>query len=157
MEKLLEDNKTRTRFVERYKSIIDRYNSGNSTNENYYEDLIDFVDDLKQEDERHVRMGLSEEELEIYDLLKKEKLTVKEEEKVKLSAKKLYETIKSESSKLRVIDWYKDEQPRQAVKVEIEEVLDEHLPESYDKEQFNITTKTILTHLMEEAMLVQLQ
>src|SRR5699024_10485368 len=55
LEKLLEDNKTRTNFVERYKELINRYNAGNSTNEDYYEDLVDFVDNLKKEDERHVK------------------------------------------------------------------------------------------------------
>lgn len=153
LNKLLEDNKTRTNFVERYKELINRYNSGNSTNENYHEDLVDFVDNLKQEDERHVKEGLTEEELEIYDLLKKDKLTKKEAEKVKLSAKRLYESIKNEQSKTNVIDWYKDEQPRQAVKFEIERLLDETLPDSYDKEMFNVKTEVIMTHLMEEAMM----
>src|SRR5690625_4175876 len=54
LEKLLEDNKTRTNFVERYKELIDRYNSGNSTNEDYYEDLVDFVSNLKRSEERRV-------------------------------------------------------------------------------------------------------
>ncbi|MBD8003772.1 type I restriction endonuclease subunit R [Bacillus norwichensis] len=153
LEMLLEENKTRTSFVERYKEIINQYNAGNSTNEDYYEDLVDFVDNLKKEDERHVREGLTEKELEIYDLLKKDKLTKKEEEKVKLSAKKLYESIQSEQSKTNVIDWYKDEQPRQAVKFEIESILDENLPDSYDKDIFNVKTEIIMTHLMEEAMM----
>lgn len=153
LEKLLEDNKNRTSFVERYKELINRYNSGNSTNEDYYEDLVDFVDNLKQEDERHIKEGLTEEELEIYDLLKKDKLTKKEEEKVKLSAKRLYESIQNEQSKINVIDWYKDEQPRQAVKFEIEKLLDETLPDSYNKEVFNLKTEVIMTHLMEEAMM----
>src|SRR5699024_4992432 len=65
LEQLLQENKTRTGFVERYKEIIERYNEGNSTNENYYEYLVDFVDDLKEEDERNVKQGLTEEELEI--------------------------------------------------------------------------------------------
>src|SRR5699024_108455 len=125
LNKLLEDNKTRTNFVERYKELINRYNSGNSTNEDYFEDLVDFVDNLKEEDERHVKEGLTEEELEIYDLLKKEKLTKKEEEKVKLSAKQLYQSINSEQSTTNIIDWYKDDRPRQSVKSEVEKVLDE--------------------------------
>lgn len=152
LEVLLEENKTRTNFMERYKEIINRYNAGNSTNEDYYEDLVDFVDNLKKENERHVREGLTEEELEIYDLLKKDKLTKKEEEKVKLSAKKLYKTITSEQSKTNVIDWYKDEQPRQAVKFQVESILDETLPDSYDKDIFNVKTEIIMTHLMEDAV-----
>ena len=153
LEKLLNKNKTRTGFAERYKAIIDRYNSGNSTNENYYEDLVNFVNDLKGEDERHVKEGLTEEELEIYDLLKKENLTQKEEEQVKLSAKKLYEAINLEDSGTRIIDWYKDEQPRQRVKSSIEKILDNFLPKSYDSHIFNIKSDVIFTHIIEQSML----
>ncbi len=153
LEKLLKDNKTRISFAERYKAIIDSYNSGNSTNENYYEDLINFVDDLKEEDERHIREGLTEEELEIYDLLKKDNLTKNEEKQVKLSAKKLYEAITSENSGTKVIDWYKDEQPRQRVKSRVEEVLDTYLPDSYGKDIFNMKSDIIFAHIVEEAMI----
>lgn len=153
LEKLLQNNKTRISFSERYKAIIDRYNSGNSTNENYYEDLINFVGDLKEEDERHVREGLTEEELEIYDLLKKENLAEKEEQQVKLSAKKLYEALNREDSGTKVIDWYKDEQPRQKVKSQVEEILDAYLPASYNRNIFNIKSDIIFTHIIEEAMM----
>nr|WP_272879041.1 type I restriction enzyme endonuclease domain-containing protein [Clostridium sp. Cult2] len=152
LEKLLKDNKTRVSFAERYKAIIDNYNAGNSTNENYYEDLINFVDDLKEEDERHIKEGLTEEELELYDLLKKENLTKKEEQQVKLSAKKLYETITSKGNGTDVIDWYKDGQPRQIVRSRVEDVLDNFLPESYTKELFNIKTDIVFAHIVEEAM-----
>ena len=152
LENLLKDNKTRVSFAERYKAIIDNYNAGNSTNENYYEDLINFVDDLKEEDERHIKEGLTEEELELFDLLKKENLTKKEEQQVKLSAKKLYETITSKDSGTNVIDWYKDEQPRQKVRFKVEDVLDNFLPESYSKEMFNIKTDIVFSHIVEEAM-----
>ncbi|MDI9475667.1 MAG: type I restriction endonuclease subunit R [Natronincolaceae bacterium] len=152
LEKLLEDNKTRISFAERYRAIIDNYNAGNSKNENFYEDLIDFVDDLKEESERHVREGLSEKELEIFDLLKKENLTKKEEQQVKLSAKKLYETITKDDSATKIVDWYKDEQPRWRVRSGVEEVLDEFLPQSYSKDMFNIKTDIVFAHIVEEAM-----
>lgn len=152
LEKLLQNNKTRINFAERYKAIIDKYNAGNSTNENYYEDLINFVDDLKEEDERHVKEGLTEEELELYDLLKKENLTGKEKQQVKLSAKKLYETISSKDSGTDAIDWYKDEQPREKVKSSVAYVLDNFLPQSYNREIFNTKMDIIFTHIMDEAM-----
>ena len=152
LEKLLEENKTRIKFSERYKRIIDRYNAGNTTNENYYEELLKFVDELKEEDERHIREGLTVEELELYDLLKKENLTKKEEEQVKLSARKLYEALNREDSGTKIVDWYKDEQPRQAVRFRVEEVLDEYLPDSYDKDIFNIKTDIIFTHIIEKSL-----
>lgn len=152
LEKLLQENKTRIKFSERYKRIIDRYNAGNTTNENYYEELLKFVDELKEEDKRHIRESLTVEELELYDLLKKENLTKKEEEQVKLSAKKLYESINREDSGTKIIDWYKDEQPRQAVRFRVEEVLDKYLPDSYDKDIFIIKTDTIFTHIIEKSI-----
>jgi type I restriction enzyme R subunit len=153
LEKLLEENKTRISFSERYKAIIDKYNSGNSSNENYYEDLIGFVDDLKEEDERNIKEGLTDKELELYDLLKKDNLTKKEEEQVKLSAKKLYEAIMREDSETKVVDWYKDEQPRRKVKLRVEKVLDDFLPDSYNREIFTRKSDIVFTHLLEDAMM----
>ncbi len=153
LEKLLQENKTRISFSERYKAIIDKYNSGNSSNENYYEDLIDFVDDLKEEDERNIKEGLTEEELELYDLLRKNNLTKKEEDQVKLSAKKLYEAIMREDSETKVVDWYKDEQPRRKVKLRVEKVLDDFLPESYSRDIFTRKSEVVFTHLLEDAMM----
>jgi type I restriction enzyme R subunit len=152
LEKLLKENKTRVNFAEKYKSIIDKYNSGNSSNENYFEDLVNFVDDLKKEDERHIREGLSEEELELYDLLKKDSLTEKEEQQVKLSAKKLYEAISSADSETNIIDWYKDDQPKERVKSKVDEILDAYLPKSYNKDIFNTKSDILFNHIVEESM-----
>lgn len=153
LEQLMEENKTRISFAERYQRIIDKYNAGNSTNENFFEELVDFVDDLKAEKERHIREGLTEEELELFDLLKKDKLTAKEEEAVKLSARKLYEAITSRDSELKIVDWYKDEQPRQRLKSRLEDVLDTFLPQSYDKDMFNLKTDMVFNHIVEETMM----
>ena len=69
--------------------IIDKYNSWSSSADAYYEDLVQYVGNIREESERHIREGLSENELEIYDLLKKDKLTKAEEQRVKLAAKDL--------------------------------------------------------------------
>ena len=152
LEMLIQENKTRISFAERYKAIIDNYNSGNSTNENYYEDLVKFVDELKEEDERHIKEGLSEKELELYDLLKKHNLTKKEVQQVKLSAKALLESINRADSETRVIDWFKDIQPRERVKSKVREILDANLPQSYSKEIFNAKSDIIFTYIVEEAI-----
>lgn len=152
LEMLIQENKTRISFAERYKAIIDNYNSGNSTNENYYEDLVKFVDELKEEDERHIKEGLSEKELELYDLLKKHNLTKKEVQQVKLSAKALLESINRADSETRVIDWFKDIQPRERVKSKVREILDANLPQSYSKEIFNAKSDIVFTHIVEEAI-----
>ena len=86
LKQMMDKNCTRDKFSVRFKNIVDRYNAGGSENEDYYEQLLQLIEDLKKESERPNLMGLSEEELEIFDLLIKGKsLTKAEEQKVILS------------------------------------------------------------------------
>ena len=82
----MQENRTRTNFAQRFQKIIDTYNSGGSSNESYFEELLKFTKEMQTEDERHIREGLTEDELELFDLLKKDKMTQAETEKVKLAA-----------------------------------------------------------------------
>lgn len=94
LEQMLNKNCTRTKFSERFKRIIDSYNAGGTENEDYYEQLLKLLEELRQEDNRANTKGLTEEELEIYDLLiVGKKLTQDEDRKVKLSAKNLYKKL----------------------------------------------------------------
>ncbi len=93
LQKMLKRNCTRRSFAERFKNIIDEYNAGGSLNDDFYEKVLKFMEDLKAEEERHVKEDLTEAELEIFDLLRKDKLTKEEEKKVKLAAKQLYTTL----------------------------------------------------------------
>jgi len=79
----------RADFAQRLQGIIDAYNAGSSSADNYFEELVKFTKDLKAESERHIREGLTEDELELFDLLKKDKMTKEETQKVKLAAKSL--------------------------------------------------------------------
>lgn len=85
-------------------------------------------------------------------MLKKDNLTEKEKEQVKLSAKKLYQSITREDSETKIIDWYKDEQPKKKVKLKVEKILDNFLPYSYNKELFTKKSDMVFTHLLEDAM-----
>ncbi len=91
---------------------------------------------MKEEDERHVREGLSEDELELFDMLKKEKMTEAETQKAKLAAKSLLHRLLEEHPKVLVQDWFKDSQSQKAVRSAVEKVLDENLPETYDRVMF---------------------
>ncbi len=152
LEQLINKNCTRLKFSQRYRAIIDQYNSGSSENEEYYEKLLELVDQLKQEQSRSSDMGLAEEELEIFDLLVKgRKLTKKEEQKVILASKNLYNKLIEQKSKLMVVDWYKDDQPREKVLSLIVKSLGEDLPESYDKDVFTDKTTLLLNHFVDMA------
>lgn len=153
LRQMINKNCERTKFSERFKGIIDRYNAGGSENEDYYEQLLQLVEDMKKENERSNDMGLTEEELEIFDLLTKgKKLTNAEEQKVILSAKDLFQHLSTNRSNLFVADWYKDEQPKAKVKDAIMETLDADLPDSYDKEVFSVKTDLLLNHFIDMAV-----
>ena len=153
LQEMISKNCTRMQFSQRYKGIIDRYNAGGSENEDYYEQLVKLLEELKNEQNRPNTEGLTEEELEIYDLLVKgKKLTQAEEQKVKLAAKNLYNKLTIDKDELLVVDWYKDDQPKLKVKSAIESALDKDLPESYDKEAFEAKTNLLLNHFIDMAI-----
>ncbi len=153
LQQMLNRNCTRQKFSQRFRNIIDRYNAGGSENEDFYEQLLQLINDLKAEEKRPEAEGLSEEELEIFDLLVAgKKLTKAEEQKVKLSAKNLFQKLTEHKAELMVVDWYKDEQPRAKVKSAIETSLDADLPLSYDKETFSVKIELLLTHFIDMAV-----
>lgn len=153
LTQLIKKNSTRIAFSERYKNIIDRYNAGGSENEDYYEKLLQLIEELKREQGRATEMDLEEEELEIFDFLVKDcKLTQKEEQKVKLAAKNLYKKLSEEKENVMVVDWYKDEQPKQRVLKIISSSLNTDLPESYDREIFNAKTNLLMNHFVDMAV-----
>ena len=150
LEMMINKNTTRIKFSERFKNIIDQYNAGGSENEDYYEQLLKLIEDLKTENNRAATEGLTEEELEMFDLLiKGRKLTKDEEQKVKLAAKNLYKKLTEEKKNLFIVDWYKDEQASATVKDAIISSLDADLPQSFDKEAFDSKINLLLNHFVD--------
>lgn len=153
LQSMLKRNCTRDKFSNRFRNIIDLYNAGGSENEDYYEQLVKLLEDLKDEQQRPNLEGMTEEELEMYDLLVRgRKLTKEEEQKVKLAAKNLYKKLTEERKELLVVDWYKDEQPRMRVKSAIEASLDNDLPRSYDRDSFTSKISLLLNHFIDMAI-----
>ena len=136
LDELIQTNRARVGFAQRFQEIIDRYNSGSSTAENYFEDLVRFAEGLNAEETRSAKEGLSDDELELFDLIKKDKMTKDEEQKVKLAAKSLLERLTKGKPKVLVQDWFKDTQTQKIVKATIETVLDTTLPPTYDRQLF---------------------
>ena len=97
---------------------------------------LKFTREIKDEDERAAREGLTEDELELFDLLKKEKMTKAEEQKVKLAAKTLLHRLREEQPKVLVQDWFKDTQTQFRVRDAVGQVLHKQLPDSYNRVLF---------------------
>lgn len=152
LEKMLRRNVTRSNFAERFRNIIDEYNAGGSQNDDFYEKLLKLMEELRAEEERHIKEELSEAELEIYDLLRKDKLTADEEKKVKLAAKELYNTLLAKKQELFVVGWQNDAQPKERVKSEIVTILNTFLPECYDREIFTQKSSIVFNHIVDQAI-----
>lgn len=130
---MMQTNPTRINYYERYHSIIEEYNAeqDKALIEKTFIDLLNFVNDLGNEEKRFAREGFdNDEELAVYDLLMKESLTPEEIKKVKELAKVLLDRIKA---KIKELDhWTEKEETQAAVDVLIRDTLWSELPESYD-------------------------
>lgn len=145
---MLERNVSRKPFAEKLQEIIDKYNAGITTKEDYFDELVDFFQQMKDEDKRAYREGLTEAELEIFDLLKKDNLAKDEEQKVKLAAKSLLIRLREERPTVLINDWHKDTQTKLQVELAIKKVLDEHLPVSYDRAIYSTKCTNVYNHFL---------
>jgi type I restriction enzyme R subunit len=134
LEQMIKFNRTRMDYLDKFQKMIEEYNAGSLNIEEFFKRLVNFTKDLNEEDRRGIVENLTEEELAIFDLLTKPdmKLAKKEVQQVKKVVKKLLEKLRT--GKL-VLDWRKRQQTRAAVRVCIEETLDQ-LPRIYTQEFF---------------------
>ena len=151
---MINKNRTRRRFSERYQNIIDRYNSGSSDAEHYFEELLKLMEEMKKEQNRYIEEDLTEDELEIYDLLliKNKSLTKEEIKKVKLAAKNLYHKLSESRDTLLVVDWYKDGNMKETLKRVVQDSLDRDLPEIYSKELFQAKTNILMDVFIDKSV-----
>jgi len=132
MEQMLADNPSRVNFYERYRNIIEEYNSEqNRANiERTFEMLLRLSESLTAEQERYLHEGFeNDEQLAMFDLLMNKKdLNKSDIKKLKKVAIDLYTKIKE---KLANMDHPFDKpETRAAITNVIRYVLFEELPES---------------------------
>ena len=123
LRRMMERNPLRTDFQQRYEEFVAAYNreKDRPTIEQTFEELLDLVQDLDQEESRAAREGLDEESLAIFDLLQKPNLSRPERERIKQVAVELLKTLKA--GKLRVSQWRDKEATRDAVHIAIYDFL----------------------------------
>jgi type I restriction enzyme R subunit len=84
-------------------------------------------------------------------LLKKEKMTKDETQKVRLAAKSLLQRLLREPPPVLIQDWFKDSQSKERVKSTVQELLNLHLPESYDRALFTKKCDTVFEVMLNYA------
>ncbi|NBV97909.1 MAG: type I restriction endonuclease subunit R [Proteobacteria bacterium] len=147
LEKMVQQNPLRLEFYEKYKKIIDDYNSGKDSHtvEKAFDDLQDFMQELSEEESRALAEGLDEETLAIFDLLRKPELSKQEKETVKEVAIKTLSTLKEE--KLKIERWRESTQVTAQVKTIIFDNL-QWLPQRlYDDNEVNERTDLVYQHV----------
>ncbi len=147
LEKLIQLNKTRVDFLDRFEDLIESYNSGSRTIEELFEELLNLSRNLNEEQQRHVRENLREEELVIFDILTRPapELGPAERDEVKKIARALLERLKA----LLVISWREKSSARSQVKLTIEDTLDDGLPRAYSPELYQQKCSQVFNHFYE--------
>jgi type I restriction enzyme R subunit len=152
LRQMLRQNKMRGHFLERFQNVIDEYNLGSISIEEAYEQLIREAENLSEEQGRAAREGMTEKQLEVFDLLTKDCTLTKDEEKqVKLAAGDLLTILFDAKNKILIQEWHKEKQTQEAVRKKILEILNDHLPTSYDRSVFTLKTEAVFQHLYEQA------
>jgi len=143
---MLKMNKLRIDYLEKYQKLIDDYNAGEIDLEQIFLELVHLSRSLDEEEQRHMKENLTEEELVVFDILTKPepKLSKKEIDIVKETAKELLAKLKKE--RLVIVAWRNKQSTRAKVLHEIEEICDKNLPEVYEEELFKKKCHLLYEH-----------
>jgi type I restriction enzyme R subunit len=146
-EELLEKNPTRIDLYEKLEALIAEYNAGSHNVQESFEQIREFIESLNEEEQRHTKESLTEEELAIFDLLTKPNVELKKKDRqlVKELAKDLVVKLKKEL----VIDWRKKRQGKARVRRTIEDVLDPLPPDAYSDDLYEEKCTLIFDHIFE--------
>ncbi len=96
----------------------------------FFRQVVEFTQDLNEEERRGVAEKLDPDELAVFDILTRPRVEMSDADckKVKATARELLATLKAGKFAL---DWRTKQQARAAVRVTIEEHLDAGLPRAY--------------------------
>ena len=147
LDKLLRLNRTRADFAEKFEELIESYNAGSRSIEELFEELVKLTRSLNDEEQRHVRENVSEEELVIFDILTRPspELSSGERAEVKKVARELLERLKA----LLVLNWRQKTTARSQLKLTIEDTLDAGLPRAYTPDLYQQKCAALFEHVYE--------
>jgi type I restriction enzyme R subunit len=147
LQTMIRTNRTRADFLQRFEELIADYNAGSRNIEQLFNDLLALSKSLDDEQGRHVREGLTDEQLVLFDILTRPApdLTPEEEKAVKKVARSLLEAIRARL----VLNWRDKQQARAGMLDSIKTTLDEGLPSGYTKELFDSKCDALFQHFYE--------
>jgi type I restriction enzyme R subunit len=153
LEKMIRINKMRADYLAKFEELIESYNAGSRNIEELFQELLALSRALNDEQLRHVREQLTEDELTLFDILTRPgpDLTSEERQEVKKVARQLLQRVKS----ALVLNWRQKAQARAQVRLAIEDVLDEGLPRVYSPEVYRQKCSTLFEHIFENSAQIE--
>lgn len=148
LERMVRINRTRVDYLEKFEALIADYNAGSRNIDELFNELLNLSRTLTDEQQRHVREHLSEEELTVFDILTRPdpELTESERTEVKNVAKQLLGRLQS----VIALDWRKQAAGRARVQEAISDVLDQGLPEAYTRQIYQKKCALLFEHVYEQ-------
>jgi len=139
-------------YYRRYSEIVADYNREKDrvTLEETFAKLVDLMNSMDAEQRRATEEGLSEDELALFDLLKKPVLGRAERERVKLASKSLLESV---TKLIQPLDhWTKKEQTKAMVEAEILDHLFQVLPTpSFTDDEKQEVARKVYQHVWQQS------
>jgi len=147
LERLVRLNPTRADFGVKFEELIESYNAGSRGIEELFQELLKLSRGLDDEQERHVREQMTEEELVIFDLLTRPapELSAGERTEVKKVARELLSRLKQ----LLILNWRQKPAARATLRIAIEDVLDKGLPRAYTPDMYQGKCLAVFEHVYE--------
>jgi len=145
INEMVQKNKLRKHFLDRLNKLLQEYNAGSHNLDVFFDQLVELAKELSKEDARAISENLTEEELAVFDIIRKDDLNPTEIDQVKKVAKELLAKLKAEKL---VLDWKRKEETRADVKVTISDILYDKLPEpAYTEPDCDDRTKKVYMHI----------
>jgi type I restriction enzyme R subunit len=147
LDKLVRLNRTRTDYLAKFEELIESYNAGSRNIEELFAELLALSRTLNDEQQRHVREHLTEEELVIFDILTRPapELSIEERGEIKKVARELLGKLRQ----LLVLNWRQKATARSQVILAIEDILDQGLPRSYSPDLYKQKCSAVFEHVYE--------
>ena len=153
LAQMLAQNPLRMDYQQKYEEIVADYNREKDrvTIEETFRRLTELVDELDAEQKRAVEEGLSENELALFDLLKKDNLGKAERERVKQSSRDLLAAIRA---RLVELDrFWEKEQTKAEMRVFILDEVFANLPTPpFTVEEKQTVASDVYAHIWQQAV-----
>ena len=153
LAEMLARNPSRMDYQQKYEEIVADYNreKDRATIEETFRRLTELMDELDAEQSRAVEEGLSEDELALFDLLKKEDLGKAERERVKQASRDLLASIKERLAELDRF-WEKEQTKAEVVVFILDEVHTRLPSPPFTMEEKEAVADEVYAHIWQQAV-----